>query len=319
MIHVKNLVSIIIPCYNAERWISATITSALNQTWRPIEIIVVDDGSTDSSLSVCKQFVNNPSFRLITQLKQGASAARNTGLRAANGAWIQFLDADDLIDANKISVQLSELLSTNKLLVASGKWTRFDKSIDSCYFNPEPVWSSMNAVDWLVCSWEGGGMMPIHSWLIPRKLCEMVGPWDDSLNLNDDGEYFTRILLASDGIKFCDEAISYYRSNITGSVSRLSSNAAYESLYRSIELMTKLLLKKSDTYVTRRACATVYQRFIYDVYPCSLNILKRAEKNVTQFGGTTLTIKGSKLFSFVSYFIGWKLARRLQRLNKRSN
>ncbi len=89
----KPLVSIIIPCYNAERWIAAAIESALGQTYPNIEVIVVDDGSTDGSLDIIKRF--DTKINWVSTPNRGPSAAMNTGFKIAHGDWIQFLGGDD--------------------------------------------------------------------------------------------------------------------------------------------------------------------------------------------------------------------------------
>ncbi len=104
------LVSIIIPVYNAEKYLAETISSALDQTWPNKEIIIVDDGSTDQSLKIAQSF-NNKIIHLYRQENKGASAARNKGLLAAKGDYVQFLDADDLLMSDKISTQVAQLNS----------------------------------------------------------------------------------------------------------------------------------------------------------------------------------------------------------------
>ena len=85
---MKQLVSIIIPAYNAEKWISACIESAISQTWPRKEILVVDDGSSDKTLEVAKSY-SSPELRVFSQENRGASAARNHGLSMAQGDYIQ--------------------------------------------------------------------------------------------------------------------------------------------------------------------------------------------------------------------------------------
>src|SRR6516225_12133852 len=98
---MKPLVSILIPAYNAQEWIADTIISALGQTWSRKEIIVVDDGSTDQTLAIARQFASKDVV-VVTQRNQGASAARNHALSLSQGDYIQWLDADDLLSTDKI-------------------------------------------------------------------------------------------------------------------------------------------------------------------------------------------------------------------------
>src|SRR4029077_692185 len=99
------LVSILIPAYNAEKWIADTISSALAQPWPRKEIIIVDDGSTDQTLSIARQFTSK-TVSVIAQKNQGASAARNKAFQLCQGDYIQWLDADDLLSPDKVAKQL---------------------------------------------------------------------------------------------------------------------------------------------------------------------------------------------------------------------
>ncbi len=308
------LVSILIPCYNSERWLNQTLESALAQTWKRKEIIVVDDGSTDGSLAVAKSFESS-SVKVISQENRGASAARNRALKEAQGDFIQYLDADDFLAPDKIEHQV-KLLSRegNSDCVASGEWGRFYNSPTEANFIPEPVWNDMSPVDWLICSWEGGGMMHPAAWLVPRGITQTAGLWNESLSLNDDGEYFCRIVLASQGVKFCPGAKSYYRSGMANSLSGLKSPAAQESIFRSLELCANYLLARENSRRTRYTCATVFQRFIYYVYPDMPELVQKAEVKVQSLGGSDLKLEGGNLFKFLSNTVGWKLARRIQKL-----
>src|SRR5690349_12910162 len=99
------LVSILIPAFNAERWLGETIESALNQTWPSKEIIIVDDGSADDTLRVARSFASS-TVKVISQENSGACAARNRALAEAQGDFVQWLDADDLLAPDKIARQL---------------------------------------------------------------------------------------------------------------------------------------------------------------------------------------------------------------------
>src|SRR5215469_1771144 len=101
---MKPSVSIVIPCYNAARWVGAAVESALRQSYANVEVIVVDDGSTDGSAAIITN--KYPSVSLICTPNRGPGAARNQGLRAAHGEWIQFLDADDVLHPEKLRLSL---------------------------------------------------------------------------------------------------------------------------------------------------------------------------------------------------------------------
>ena len=125
------LVSIIIPCYNAEDFVSEAIDSALGQSYPFKEVIVIDDGSKDDSLSAIKRFGNK--IRWESGPNKGGGAARNRGLSLANGDYIQFLDADDFLDMEKLEKQVPLLLETGADLVYSD-WRQYNIA------RPDRVW-----------------------------------------------------------------------------------------------------------------------------------------------------------------------------------
>lgn len=115
---MQPLVSLIIPAYNAERTVAAAIECALAQTYEPIEIIVVNDGSTDATSEVCAQFGER--IRLIEQANAGAGAARNAGIAAAQGEFVSFLDADDVITPDKHAWLMPALVAAPQAVGATG-------------------------------------------------------------------------------------------------------------------------------------------------------------------------------------------------------
>src|SRR5947207_10596589 len=97
---MKPLVSILIPAYNAEPWIADTIKSALNQTWPRAEVVIINDGSRDQTLSIAQQFASER-VSIVSQENQGVCAARNRAFELCQGDYIQWLDADDLLAPDK--------------------------------------------------------------------------------------------------------------------------------------------------------------------------------------------------------------------------
>ena len=104
----QKLVSVIVPAYNSEQYLESTLRSIFEQDYQPLEVIVVDDGSTDSSAQIARSFKQ---VRYIYQKNSGPAAARNTGINNAKGEFIAFLDSDDLWQSNKLSLQVSYLNS----------------------------------------------------------------------------------------------------------------------------------------------------------------------------------------------------------------
>ncbi|TDO72798.1 glycosyltransferase involved in cell wall biosynthesis [Flavobacterium chryseum] len=117
------LVSVIVPVYNAERYISETIESILNQSLSNIEIILVNDGSIDSSLIICEQYLQKDSrIKLVNQNNSGVSIARNNGLKIANGEYVFFMDSDDTIDSNFLNSSYNVAKKQNFDIVVVGEY-----------------------------------------------------------------------------------------------------------------------------------------------------------------------------------------------------
>jgi glycosyltransferase involved in cell wall biosynthesis len=313
---VKPLVSILVPCYNAEPWVAQTLRSALAQTWPRTEVIVVDDGSRDRSREAVRPFAS-ARLKLICQENRGASAARNRALAEAQGDFIQFLDADDLLAPDKLEVQLRRLGEAGPDCVAACRWGRFHDDPAAAWFVPEPFWTDLAPVDWLVSCWERVSMMHPAAWLLPRGVADRAGPWDERLSLNDDGEYFSRVVLASSRVCFCPGAVTYYRSGIPSSLCNARSPAAWASAYLSSWLSAAALLRREDNPRARRACARQFQSFIYAAYPEAPSLIRKAQERVRQLGGGDLPCPGGPRFRLVAALLGWRGAKWLQHLSRR--
>ena len=308
------LVSIIIPCYNAERWLAATLESALAQTWPAKEIIVVNDGSRDASLAVARSYAGR-GVQVIDQANHGASAARNRGLQEARGEFIQFLDADDLLSPGKIAAQMALLTARPSAgMLASCAWGRFQDDPVRAAFVDDVVFRDFAALDFLLLAGENGAMMHPSAWLVPRNVADRAGPWNETLSLNDDGEYFCRVLLASTGVAFCADpsARSYYRSGLAGSLSQQRSPAARRSQFASIKLIADHLLAAGDSANTRHACAGHWRRFVHDFYPAPSELIALAEQEVFRLGETVGAPAMGPKTAALAGWLGWRLVWRLK-------
>lgn len=310
------LVSILIPCHNAAPWLSATLESALAQTHPRTEIILIDDGSTDDSLIVARTFEPR-GVHVITQNNSGASAARNHALQLARGDLLQFLDADDLLTPDKIAAQVSSLASTSSDSVATCRWGRFTTDPAAAAFVDDAVFRDFAPIDYLLAHTGAARMMHPAAWLVPRAIADRAGPWDEALTLNDDGEYFARVALASCRLVFSPTGASLYRSNLPSSLSRRRSRPALESVFRSVALIAGHLQRAEDSPRVRRALADYWQRLVFEIYPEGPDLCRRAEAEARVLGGSTLPPATGGREQFVARFLGWKLARRLRLLTSR--
>lgn len=305
------LVSICMPCYNGSRCLDAAIESVLAQTWAHLELIVVDDGSTDDSLEIARRYEAR-GVRVMSQPNAGQSAAANAALRSARGEFVKFFDADDLMSPDMVERQVRALTRHPRCLAYS-EWARFCTDPAEAVFKPRPGWHDASPVDWLVETWaDGEPMMQCGQFLIPRPLLDQVGGWDERLSLINDFEFFSRLVLASDGIVLTPGARLFYRSNVPGSLSAQRSPQAWRSAALSLQLGTDALLSREDSPRTRTAAAAILQGLVYSLYPNLPRVVTAIECRIAELGGSPLRAQGGKGFRAASRVLGWKAARWLQ-------
>ena len=307
------LVSVCMPCYNAERYVREAIESVLNQTYKNIELIVVNDGSTDQSGEILERYKAG-GVKVIEQKNRGQCAAANRALSEAQGEYIKFFDADDIISPELIEAQVRRLAGRNDA-VASTKWGRFyNDDIKTFCLKPEPVWKDMESSDWLVeAIMNCNAMMQCGLWLIPKSILDKTGGWLEELTLINDFEFFCRILCTVKEVKFSPEAVLYYRSGMKNSLSARKSDRARESEIQSVLKGTEHILRRRKDPRARLACANNYQHLIYDLYPKHKDSRELLSKRVLECGGSNIKPSGGRYFQLLRPWIGWKMARRLQR------
>jgi GT2 family glycosyltransferase len=201
---MSSLVSIGIPCFDAERWISGAIESALGQTWAEKEVIVVDDGSTDGSIKRVEEFGER--VRLIRCDHRGGNHARNEVLRNARGQWIQFLDADDYLEPEKISRQFAEgaMGEAADVLYSPYWFERFE--------NPPVRWQSeLHSRNDLFTQWIAWEMPQTGAALWRRTELAGLGGWKEGQPCCQEHELYLRALKSGLRFVFTPTAHAVYR------------------------------------------------------------------------------------------------------------
>jgi glycosyltransferase involved in cell wall biosynthesis len=262
------LVSILIPAYNAEEWIAESLQSAIAQTWQRKEIIVVNDGSTDRTAEVARRFASKE-VAVVSTANQGLSAAVNHAFRLSQGDYIQELDADDLLAPDKIERQLAALREVDsRRTLLSSPWAWFYHRSTRARFFRNSLWQDLSPVEWLLRKMSENLHMQNATWLVSRELAEAAGPWDERLHYDQDGEYFARVLLASEGTRFVPEGRIFYRSTGSNRVSYIgNSDKKKDSLLRSMKLHIQYLRSLEESERVRKACLTYMQTWYFNFYP----------------------------------------------------
>jgi glycosyltransferase involved in cell wall biosynthesis len=283
---MKPLVSILIPAYNSEEWIAEAIRSALGQTWLNKEIIVIDDGSQDSTRAIAENF-SKEGVGVVSQKNRGASAARNKAFSLCHGDYIQWLDSDDILTPDKISRQMEfAAQSNNKKILLSSEWGQFLYRTKRANFVRTALWEDLSPLEWLMRKMSNNIWMQPGSWLVSRELTEAAGPWDERLSFDDDGEYFCRVLLQSDGVKFAPGARVFYRTGGSTSLSNFDgSNKKLESAWFSIRLHIKYLRQMEDSERTRQTAIIYLRTWLPGFIPYRPDIVEEMKEMGRSLGG----------------------------------
>lgn len=188
------LVSVIVPAYNARAFIHRALESALGQTYPHLEVIVVDDGSTDGTAEVVRRtFGHDARLYVVTQANAGPSAARNHGARLARGIYLHFLDADDWWTSDKIERSLA-LFQSPEIAVVYGHGIAVDA--DTLREIPQdfpPLPSGDVFCDWLVGVSAGGNYGVTPSFMIRHEAFEACGGFDESMWVAEDFDLWLRL------------------------------------------------------------------------------------------------------------------------------
>lgn len=253
---MTKLVSIIIPCFNAERWLREAIDSCLQQTYGAIEVIVIDDGSTDSSLEIIKTYGDRILWESGPNL--GGNVARNRGFALSKGEYIQYLDADDYILPEKIERQVNFLEQTNADAVY-GDWRHKRhfpdgrvvlEDIQVSGLQPDILQSLL--ADW----WVSPACL-----LFRRSIVEKTGGWDEQLKAGQDRDFFLSIVMNGAAVIYQPGCYSIYRRHGNVTVSTSSRTRYLESHYLIIsraEQKLKATHQLTSTY--QQALAQSYFR-----------------------------------------------------------
>ncbi|WP_426483867.1 glycosyltransferase family 2 protein [Flavobacterium sp. 2] len=214
----KNLVSIIIPTYNRANLLRETLDSVLNQTYANWECIVVDDGSTDATDKLLEEYCRQDSrFQYHKRPKEslkGGNVCRNLGFGFSKGTFIKWLDSDDLLSADLLFSQVNTLntILENKYALATSKWNYFKDSIEDVKPQIKEINKNYESgFDLLYDFGINNSFLPQHVYLVKRELVIKSGLWNESLSINQDGEFFTRILLNATKIVHAQEGMVFYR------------------------------------------------------------------------------------------------------------
>ena len=190
---MRPLVSVVIPVFNGEKFLRDAVESVLAQKYSPLEIIIVDDGSTDGTASVARSFTET--VRYLHQANSGPAAARNRGIERAKGSLIAFADADDLWPAAKLELQLPALINDPAIEIVMGRIQQVRLSETGEEFD-DPAFS-----------------VNLGSAVIRKTLFERVGLFDETMRYSEDVDWFMRAREGGAAIMTIDAVTLFYRQH----------------------------------------------------------------------------------------------------------
>ena len=248
-------VSVVIPCHNAEPYLAQTIGSVLEQTRPPREIVVVDDGSTDASLSIaCRVRERFPrQVRVLSERSGNAAGTRNLGALAATGAALMFLDADDVLAPDTLEA-LSVALVRASAGIALCPWFRLDRSGDQWIARPPSCRPRRQGED-VLTAWLSGWYHPPCSVLWSRTAFEAAGRWEEVWNPNDDGDLMMRALATGTSVATTTAGAGFYRRLPAGQASLSGHRLTHAGL--AAKLRT---LRKTACWLDEHRRLAVYRR-----------------------------------------------------------
>lgn len=257
----KPLASVIIPTYNREKYIKRAIESALNQTYRNIEIIIVNDGSTDKTKEVLQPYFTDQRIHYIYQENQGVSKARNNGIKVAKGKYIALLDSDDFWrDPQKLEKQVSFLKTHPDYVLTGGGIIRVSekgKEISRC-LNPEADRAIRKAM-LFSC------LIAPSTAVFPRRAWQLIGGFNESSDLSEDWDLFLKLGKLGKLYNF-QQYFLYY---LQGSQNRSNFNRRANLKY-NIDLIKKY---RQDYPGYRKAFFLQWAYYLYSFFPFKEQLL----------------------------------------------
>jgi glycosyltransferase involved in cell wall biosynthesis len=206
---MSSLISIIVPIYNTEQYLAKCIESILEQTYHRLELILINDGSTDHSLDICKHYQSmDERIVLIDKRNEGVSAARNLGISLAKGDYIGFVDSDDYIEKNMYETLIRQMEEDNTALCVMSYHT-----IRSYGLKQEKrIISQKEAINELLLL-----RFPTSLWacLYSKDIIKGIS-LNAQIHFFEDFEFNYRILLDADRISLCNQELYHYRTNVNG-------------------------------------------------------------------------------------------------------
>lgn len=242
---MKPLISVIIPAYNCARYLDGAIQSVINQSFKDIEIIVIDDGSTDNTADIIKPFTGH--IKYYRQENKGAASARNHGIKLSSGKYIAFLDSDDLWEPHKLAAQLNILENQPDFPVVHTNASTIDQDGNMILKSANEKRQSHNGMIFEEFFLKNISVILTSSAIIDRKCLETTGLFDDAFPVLQDYDFFLR-LSWSHPVFFIKEPLVKYRVRPYS----LTRTNAMRNIHDSEKILEKTISEHPDFFKQHR-------------------------------------------------------------------
>lgn len=297
------LITIIVPCFNQGRFLNETLQSIYEQTYTNWECLIIDDGSIDNSTEIAKQWQDKDNrFIYLYQENKGVSAARNKALKLAKGEWIQFLDADDFLEPNKIEFSLKTYNKDPNINFIVTNFRHFtintNKTTEPFCQLKEEVFS----LESLIYRWNDSFSLPIHCVLFKRELIENVF-FPETLTAQEDWFFWVSVFKKNPICYFIDKPLVLYR---THKESRIKSKSIKNDQLEVYRIFESILTKKEYS----RLSEVLLERSLKKAEIAGTNLKALKNSNTYQAGrmikkilrGLGLLKVGRWIFQYVRTF-----------------
>lgn len=259
---MKTKVSVIVPIYNSERYIDKCIQSIINQTLRDIEIILVDDGSTDRSIEISNEYAKKDDrIKIIKQKNKGASSARNNGISIATGKFITFIDSDDFVEIDMLELLYNSAINNNCDIIFSGIKIINDNDIEYRFTSNSKIYTKQEVFKLFYFDNEPFSPNYACGKLIKRSICKKVKFREDIFLMEDALFSMELFINCESNIMFLNEYLYNY-VQINGSASNRFSKKRITSFYALEELLN---LAKIINIKYEKVFLKVYSKLILSI------------------------------------------------------
>lgn len=302
------------PAHNEEEFVEEAITSVLDQSYDLVELVVVDDGSTDATAATVTD--HEPHLRLINTSHQGASHARNVGASAATGEFLVFCDADDVLGPNVLEGLVEAQMSVdNARIVTVCDWAYLISNESGEWVKKPPGDASFELqTEDALRAWISGRFYPPCAVMWSRQLFDEIGGWDESLSANQDGDLVMRGLASGGRIVKSDTGRSFYRQHSDGErVSDRRDEEALRSHCKVLRRVEMMLQEDGRLGAYRVDLGRAYHGLAKNFYRVDNDLAIRCERRGRQLAGSQ-SVVGSQFHRILYRMFGLSGKERLRRL-----